>query len=237
MLERKPTISDSLIPSPVESARVLIVEDTLAVAKLVRALLEASGHEVVGVAQNGLDAVALCEELAPDIVLMDVEMPDLDGIAATRALMERCPTPVVMLSAHEDEATVTRAAKAGASAYLVKPPTSGDLGRAIQLARARFYDLLELRRVNAALEARGQELEQANRELQQALAQVEQLSGLLPICSSCKKIRDDEGYWHQVETYVSRHSSVQFSHGLCPKCFGTLYPQIAEELDGEPGPY
>ncbi|MCK5798372.1 MAG: response regulator, partial [Deltaproteobacteria bacterium] len=236
-LSRKPTASDSLIPAPAEGARVLIVEDTEAVAALEAELVGLCHHHVVGRATHGAEGVDFCRRLKPDVVLMDVEMPELDGIEATREIMGCCPTPVVILSAHESEDVVTRAADAGASAYLVKPPTAGDLGRAIEFARARFFDLMEVRRVNAELVSRSRDLEAANADLKQALAQVDQLSGLLPICASCKKVRDDAGYWHQVESYVSAHSGVRFSHGLCPSCFSTLYPELVDELDEEPGPY
>jgi PAS domain S-box-containing protein len=70
-------------------------------------------------------------------------------------------------------------------------------------------------------------------ELQAALAQVKALRGLMPICASCKKIRDDEGYWHQVEVYLRAHSDVEFSHGLCPDCVSKLFPEIAEEVNAE----
>lgn len=69
------------------------------------------------------------------------------------------------------------------------------------------------------------EREQLITELQEALAQVKQLSGLLPICSSCKKIRDDQGYWHQVEGYIQQYADVDFSHGICPDCYEELYPR------------
>jgi PAS domain S-box-containing protein len=64
--------------------------------------------------------------------------------------------------------------------------------------------------------------------LQKAMAEIRQLSGLIPICASCKKIRDDDGFWHQVEEYISRHSLAEFSHGICPECVRTLYPDYYE---------
>jgi hypothetical protein len=63
-------------------------------------------------------------------------------------------------------------------------------------------------------------------DLQEALAKVKTLSGFLPICASCKKIRDDKGYWNQIEAYISEHSAVEFSHGICPECVEKLYPDI-----------
>jgi hypothetical protein len=83
------------------------------------------------------------------------------------------------------------------------------------MALARFEDLKELRRLNEALYT--------------ALAQVKLLSGMLPICSSCKKIRDDQGYWTQIENYIRDHSEAEFSHCLCPGCLEKLYPDYTNK--------
>lgn len=99
----------------------------------------------------------------------------------------------------------------------------------------------ELRRVNKQLSAQIEHRIQAEKEqerliseLQEALAQVKKLSGLLPICMSCKKIRDDQGYWQQIEAYIRDRSEAQFSHGICPECARKLYPEIADKLyDGD----
>jgi hypothetical protein len=79
---------------------------------------------------------------------------------------------------------------------------------------------------NVRLEARVQE---RTRELEESLANIKQLSGLLPICASCKKIRDDKGYWQQVEGYITEHSEAKFSHGICPDCMKKLYPEYGVE--------
>lgn len=71
-----------------------------------------------------------------------------------------------------------------------------------------------------------EEREQLIEELQEALMKVKTLSGLIPICSSCKKIRDDKGFWNQVEAYVEDHSEAEFSHGFCPECMNKLYPNF-----------
>jgi hypothetical protein len=70
-------------------------------------------------------------------------------------------------------------------------------------------------------------------ELQEAFAKVKTLSGLLPICASCKKIRDDSGYWNRIESYIGKHADVQFSHGICPDCAKKLYPELFEEEGAE----
>ncbi len=82
------------------------------------------------------------------------------------------------------------------------------------------------------LEVHQIELERLISELQMALARVKQLSGLLPICANCKKIRDDRGYWKQVEAYIASHSEATFSHGICPECFHKLYPEFEDRAPG-----
>ena len=86
-----------------------------------------------------------------------------------------------------------------------------------------------------ARQIRNQERETAaaNAALRRTLEEVKQLRGLVPICAACKKIRDDSGFWHQVETYISLHTDAQFSHGICPKCAKELYPEIADEIEKE----
>lgn len=87
----------------------------------------------------------------------------------------------------------------------------------------------ELKQENAERQRAEAEKEAIIVKLQAALAQVKQLGGLLPICASCKKIRDDEGYWHQVEVYIRDHSDAEFSHGICPECMAELYPDYARK--------
>jgi AmiR/NasT family two-component response regulator len=194
----------------IEPVRVLIVEDDFLVAQMVRGQLAQIGYEVAGHAVDGAQAVELIHKARPDVVLLDIKLLTLDGLEVARRIQSRCPTPVVMLTAHAGMDLVREASMAGVGAYLVKPPNAREIERAITIARARFADLMELRRMNAELEA--------------ALAQVKTLSGLLPICAACKKIRDDHGYWHEVEAYVRAHTEAEFTHGICPDCMRKLYP-------------
>lgn len=76
------------------------------------------------------------------------------------------------------------------------------------------------------VETKQSALEEANRRLEKALSDVRELSGLLPICASCKKIRDDQGYWSQIETYIRKHTKAEFTHGICPECAKELYPTL-----------
>jgi len=196
--------------------KVLVVEDDFLVSIMVQRMVEEIGYEVVANANNGVEAVERTKEINPDVVLMDIKMSDMDGIEAARKIQEEIPTPVVMLTAHETPELLEQASDAGVGAYLVKPVHVRELENAITISKARFQDMIKLREVNL-------ELEQRNQELEKAITHIKTLSGLLPICASCKKIRDDSGYWHQVESYVQDHSDAEFSHGLCPDCVKNYY--------------
>lgn len=201
-----------------KAIRVLIVEDDALVGEVIYALLEQIGYTVIGEASDGGQAVEMTCALRPDLVLMDISMPAMDGIGAARQIQDTCPTPIVVLTAYEMPELVERASEAGVGAYLIKPSNPRDMERAVTIARARFQDLVELRRLNAELQVR-------NEKLQEALATVKTLSGLLPICARCKKVRNDQGYWQHVEAYLQEHSAVEFTHGICPDCRRELYPR------------
>lgn len=125
--------------------RVLIAEDETIIRLDVRALLERAGHEVVAEARDGQEAVALAAEHAPDLIVMDVRMPHMDGIEAAREISRARPVPIVMLTAYAEADLVARASDAGAFGYLVKPFREVDLLPAIDTARARFEELAALR--------------------------------------------------------------------------------------------
>ncbi len=131
--------------------RILIAEDETIIRLDVRTLLEKAGHEVVAEARDGEEAVALAAEHDPDLIVMDVRMPHLDGIEAARRISDRKPVPIVMLTAYAEEDLVTRASEAGAFAYLVKPFREVDLLPALNTARARFEELSALREEAADL--------------------------------------------------------------------------------------
>jgi response regulator NasT len=131
--------------------RILIAEDETIIRLDLRALLERAGHEVVGEARDGGEAVALAERLRPDLVVMDVKMPHLDGIEAARRIMAERPVPIVMLTAYAEADLVDRAAEAGVFGFLVKPFREPDLLPAIATARARFAELAAARTEAASL--------------------------------------------------------------------------------------
>jgi DNA-binding NarL/FixJ family response regulator len=200
---------------------VLIAEDEPLVSEMIKGLLKQLKYTVVGQARSGQQAITMTQTLEPDVVLMDIQMPDMDGLEATLRIYEFCPTPVVILTAYDSPELILQASEVGVGAYLLKPPKAREVERAIVIAMARFGDLMSLRYLNEELATR-------NAELQEALKQVKMLSGLLPICSHCKKIRDDEGYWQQVEVYIRDHSEAEFSHGICPDCMRNFYSDFYE---------
>jgi AmiR/NasT family two-component response regulator len=195
--------------------RILIAEDESLVVEMIVGIIDELGYTVVGTARNGVQAIEMTRDLKPDVVLMDIKMPDMDGIEAAHRIAEACPTPVVVLTAFETPEMVVQASAAGVGAYLTKPTNAREVDRAITIATARFEDLIELRRTNA--------------ELTKALFTVKRLSGMLPICANCKRIRDDQDHWQDIEGYIREHSEAEFTHGLCPECAEELYPDYRKK--------
>jgi two-component system, response regulator PdtaR len=125
--------------------RILIAEDETIIRLDLRKLLEEAGHEVCAEARDGVEAVQLVEEHAPDLAILDVKMPRLDGIEAAKKILEERPIPIVMLTAYGQDELVARAVEAGVFGYLVKPFRETDLLPAIATARARHEELSALR--------------------------------------------------------------------------------------------
>ncbi|MCB2183100.1 MAG: response regulator [Desulfobulbaceae bacterium] len=196
-----------------EHVRILVAEDNIVTRETIKRSLQEIGFELVGMAATGLDAVNLALSLRPDVILMDIEMPELNGLEATLQIRQKFSVPVVVLTSHEGEDFVEKASKVGVSAYLIKPLKTKDIERAIIMAMARHDDMMKCWRLN--------------RELEQALKEIKTLRGILPLCSYCKKIRDDKGYWEQVDVYIRKYSGADVSHSLCPDCRNKYYPDLA----------
>ena len=203
--------------------RVVIAEDDFLVGAEIARIVEALGHEVVATARDGGQAVEAIRSLKPDVALLDVQMKAVDGLEAARRIRDECPLPVIMVTAYESPELVGEASAAGAGAYVTKPPDRGELERAITISTARFGDLVALRDLAA--------------RLQKALDEVRTLTGLLPMCCFCKKIRTDQDYWQEVDSYISAHTAAKISHGFCPECYAKYYPDAAAaEETGKPKP-
>lgn len=170
------------------------------------------GFSVCDFVANGKEGVCYCKGHEPDVVLMDIEMPEMDGLEASKIIQKECPTPIVILTSYTSDDLLKEASEAGVSAYLVKPPKANDLERAIAIARARHDDLMEQKRLV--------------QQLKQARLEIQTLRGLLPICQECKMLQDENGNWHQMEQYIQSKSEAKFTHGLCPKCHGKAVKQF-----------
>jgi response regulator NasT len=160
--------------------RILICEDETIIRLDLRAICERAGLEVVGEARDGVEALRLAAELEPDVVVMDVQMPKLDGIEAARQLLAERPVAIVVVTAFPQEELVRRAVEAGVFAYLVKPFRENDVLPAIHAARARFEELQAVRQEASSL---AEALE--TRKL------VERAKGML---MAREKISEDEAY-------------------------------------------
>jgi two-component system, response regulator PdtaR len=126
--------------------RVMIAEDEPLLAFALRGALERQQCEIVGIAANGAEAVALCRQCAPDVVLMDIRMPEMSGIEATRKIMQENPVCIVMLTASEKSPHLQEAEAAGAMAYLMKPVGSEQILPTVEKALKRFAEFLDNRK-------------------------------------------------------------------------------------------
>jgi len=144
-------MTDNESPAPM---RIVVAEDETIIRLDIVETLTAQGYEVVGEADNGQRAIELVEELAPDVVLMDISMPVMDGLSATRSITERSLAPVVILTAFSQRDLIDQATQAGAMSYIVKPFSETDLVPAIELARARFDQFVALEAEVSDLETR-----------------------------------------------------------------------------------
>lgn len=196
-------------------ARVMIVEDDRIVAEDIKISLEESGYDVVSIESFGTDAVAEAQHSNPDLVLMDIVLKgEMDGIEAADKIGSQYKIPVIYLTSHADERTLQRAKETAPFGYLIKPFGNRELDTTIEMALYRHK-----------MEA---EREKLIGELQEALDKIKTLEGFIPICCYCKKIRDDEGYWNQLEAYITNHSKAKFSHGICEECMEKHYPEIED---------
>ncbi len=196
------------------SLEVLIAEDEPSSRFLLERSLAQWGFTPI-VCSDGLEALArLRADNAPRIAVLDWVMPGMDGVDVCRRLRETNPARqpyLILLSARSTRADIVAGLRAGANDYIIKPVDREELEARLQGA-ARFVTLQ-------------QRLAERVDELEDALKRVRQLQGLLPICAYCKRIRDDQNYWNQVETYIAEHTDVQFSHGICPTCFEEVMKQ------------
>ena len=190
--------------------KILIAEDDPVSRCFLEVTLVKWGYEVI-VACDGNQAWQALQSDPPSIAILDWMMPGIDGAEVCRRIRAaQSPTPlyIIMLTAKTDKKDLVEGLDAGADDYITKP-----------------FDRQELRaRIGVGVRIAELQKNLADRvvELEAALSRVRQLQGLLPICSYCKRVRDDQNYWQQVDSYVSKHTEVEFSHSICPTCYDRL---------------
>jgi PleD family two-component response regulator len=193
------------------SPTVLIVDDNHKNLQVLGTILQELSYEVA-FSDNGALALSIAEKLLPDLILLDVMMPEMDGFEVCRRLKlkpEVHSIPVIFLTAKTDPESIVAGFECGAVDYVTKPFNRNEL-----LARVKTHVLLHRSK---------RALREKNETLEKALAEIKTLRGIIPICANCKKIRDDEGAWKQIESYIQSHSEASFSHGICPDCIRKLY--------------
>lgn len=196
--------------------QILVAEDEPLTRRTLVAALSQDGY-TVSEAVDGTQAWHILQSpQAPSLAILDWMMPGLNGIELCQALRNSAGsqnTYLILLTSKGEHKDIVTGLEGGADDYMVKPFDSEEL-------RARVRVGLRVVDLQGGLTRRV-------RELEQALVQIKQLQGLLPICSYCKKIRDDRNYWRLVDEYLSEHAAIKFSHAICPTCYKTeLAPQL-----------
>jgi PleD family two-component response regulator len=192
--------------------RILIVDDERFNIKTLTEFLH-QDYKLMA-AKSGEQALkAVQGEILPDLILLDIMMPDINGYEVCKRLKANERTkhiPVIFVTAVSEIEDAARGFQAGAVDFIQKP----------------LDPLMAKARVDLHIK-----LHKTMQDLKEALSKVKQLSGFLPICMHCKKIRDDSGYWSQVESYIRKHSEAEFSHSICKECVEEHYPDMMDLYD------
>jgi len=186
-----------------DRSTILIVDDNLQNLNVLGSHLEKAEYEVA-VSTNGKDALDYLKEELVDLILLDIMMPKMNGYEVCIKLKENEITkniPVIFLTAMGDAEDIVKGFEAGGVDFITKPYHAAEL----------------LMRVSTHI------------ELYKARNEIKALQGIIPICSHCKKIRDDEGFWSQVESYISKRTDTHFSHSVCPDCSEKYYGDILKK--------
>lgn len=199
--------------------KVLVAEDDPVSRSILQSILSKWEYDVV-VAHDGVEAWEMLQrEDAPSLAILDWMMPGMDGIEVCQKVRKSDHLKliyIILLTAKDRKEDLVLGLKAGADDYITKPFDLRELRARMQVGQR----VLKLQRA----------LEDRVKELEAALSNVKQLQGLLPICCYCKKVRNDQNYWEQVDKYIVEHSEVQFSHGICPDCYQKVVKPELEKL-------
>jgi len=202
----------------VRKPKILIVDDA---PENIRMLIEILKEDYAVVpATNGENGLVKAQMTPlPDLILLDIMMPGIDGYEVCKRLKADDKTkdiPVVFITAVSEALDNAKAFELGAMDFITKPFFPATV-------KARVENHITLYRTI-------QEMDALIRRLKEAMTQIKTLSGLIPICANCKKIRDDDGYWLQVEQYIKTHCDAEFSQSICPDCVNALYSQVQDVI-------
>ena len=207
-----------------KSIEILIVEDNqddlfLLTEDLKKVSLASIKFKTAGTIK---EALKILKKDKFDTILSDLALPDTHEFDTFMRINKAAPqTPIILLTALDSETLALELVKRGAQDYLVKGKFTPEL-----LVRSIFYAIER--------KALSDKQEDLIVQLKNALKEIKTLSGLLPICSSCKKVRDDKGYWHMVESYIASRVDVEFTHSICPTCMKKLYPEFEDDEKENP---
>ena len=200
--------------------KILIADDEPSALLLMKHALDGvEGFEVTAV-RDGAAAWDRLQSDPPSLAILDWMMPEIDGVELCRKVRSDPRLQnmyLILITGREGNADLLTGLRSGANDYITKPFDPAELEARVQVATR----MLQLQ----------QELAARVLELEDALARVRRLERLLPICSYCKKIRDEQNHWHRIETYISRHSDTEFSHGICTECYDTICEPELQRLE------
>ena len=228
-----------------DDIRILILEDVASDAALMEDELQnANLNFVAQVVSNRKDYLAQLDHFLPDVILSDYNLPQYDGLKALRDVRSRFPDiPFILVTGAIGENAAIEIFRNGANDYVMKnrlqrlePAVQRVLEGAKEikarkeaesaLRQARDELEMQVRLRTAQLQTEIEERKKTEDSLRDALGKIKTLSGILPICASCKKIRDNDGAWVQIESYIKDNSDANFTHGVCPECAVKLYPNL-----------
>lgn len=229
---------------------ILIIDDDPNIRKTLSDILRGKGYKPLA-AKDGAEGLALLAKKAINLVLIDLGLPDMPGLEILTSINSRHPSvQAIILTGQASLDSAIEATNKGAFSYLQKPYDMDQLmlhiRRALEKQEAQAAIIRhsgDLEKINAQLSrtnvALAREIAERKRaeeeqerlilELREALAKIKTLSGLLPICSHCKKIRNDKGQWERMEIYIRNRSEADFTHGICPDCVKKFYPEYEPE--------
>lgn len=187
---------------------IIIAEDDPVTGRLITASLEKWGHETVSCSDGRLAWETLSDNPQFQLMILDWMMPGMSGLELCRKIRAEIADRaiyIIFLTSRDKREDIIMALQAGADDYLSKPFDRDELAARVQVG----VRVIELQN----------SLAERIQQLEEALRQIKQLKGLIPICAYCKKIREDDNYWRQLESYITEHSGAEFSHGICPECY------------------